>query len=205
MAESLAFSPEEEEVVAKACSGDRRAFEDLLQQYYPAITNYIHRRINDFHEGQDLVQETFLQVLCCLGQLRSNDHFPRWMFKIAFHVTVDWRRTRGKRNAQSVSIEAFSEEELEWATDDREEEERRIAKVDGNLAVARVVREVRALPDDYGVVLTLRYLEDLSCREIAAALGVTVTNVKVKLFRARRLLKRRLQPYAEELTEAVCP
>jgi RNA polymerase sigma-70 factor (ECF subfamily) len=169
----------------------------LVHRYGRAIERYISCRTGDEHEAQDLAQETFLRVFRSRDELRNPACLVRWTFRIASNLTIDWRRSLSRWARVSSIHNLVDEEELE-ITDSHHDPDGEDDLAD---AARRVVTEVGSLPRDYGVVLALRYLEQLTCPEIAALMRISVANVKVKLFRARNLLRRRLAVSEPELKE----
>ena len=80
--------------VHRSMAGDHRAFERLIRSYGAAVRGFLHRMVGDFHTSQDLTQETFLKAFVSLGNLDSPGRFRAWLFRIAFHVAVDFCRCR---------------------------------------------------------------------------------------------------------------
>lgn len=181
---------------------DPTRFATLVRDFGDEVVRFIERKTHDYHVAQDLAQETFLQAYCSLDQLRSRDNLRQWVFKIAFHLTMDWMRIRTRGGPTVCSLESVVETSGDETVDRLRSAAAHELEMDPEIgldvAVQRIVREVRGLPEDYGIVLVLRYLEELSCREIAALLRISLSSVKVKLFRGRQLLRRRMRAAEEE-------
>jgi RNA polymerase sigma-70 factor, ECF subfamily len=124
-----------------------------------------------------------------LGSFRLDSPLRPWLRRIATNVCVDSLRRRQAETMPLEEVLGSAAEPRSRSTDELPEE----------AALTRESREyvreqIRALPPDYRAALVLRYLEDLSYREIAEALGVSVSAVETRLFRARRALSRVLSP-----------
>jgi RNA polymerase sigma-70 factor (ECF subfamily) len=181
------MTSEERADVERSKRGDRDAFGRLIDRYAASICGFEYRLVKDFHQAQDLAQETFLRAFRCLGRLDRPERFRAWLFRIAFHVATDFRRSR---RLAPLSLEALEEDRGEvfaapagGASRAAEEPAER---------VRAALHAVGELPEGYALVVILRFVERLSYREIADVLDTSVSCVKVRLHRARRLLQTRL-------------
>ncbi|MBI3843260.1 MAG: sigma-70 family RNA polymerase sigma factor [Planctomycetes bacterium] len=181
------MTSEERVDVERSRRGDRDAFGRLIDRYAASICGFQHRLVGDFHEAQDLAQETFLRAYGALRRLDRAERFRSWLFRIAFHVAADYRRA----NRQStLSLQAIEEDCGEVVASSASG-----AMVAGEGPGDRARAALDALyglPENYALVAFLRFVERLSYREIAEALETSESCVKVRLHRARRLLKQRL-------------
>ncbi len=158
---------------------DPAAFRDLVVRHGPAVLRTCRRMLHDSHEAEDAFQATFLILIRKAPSIRDPELLGPWLVGVARRVAARSRR-RSTRQA---------ERERRWAEARTPAEER-----DGGLfEVRRVVRdELDQLPDTYARPLALCYLEGLTHDEAARRLGCPVGTVKVRLVRARRLLRDRL-------------
>ncbi len=172
--------------VRRSIRGDREAFGRLIDRYASSVCGFQHRLVGDFHQAQDLAQETFLRAFCSLDRIDRPDRFRPWLFRIAFHVATDFRRSRRR---EPVSLDAIEEELGETFAASGGGSKAGEEQFDRERAALQAVGE---LPESYGLVVILRYVERLSYREIAEALETSVTCIKVRLHRARHMLRRKL-------------
>ncbi len=121
-------------------------------------------------DADDVVQETFIQYHTTSKQFDSEQHIKAWLIRVAINRAVNVNRSWWRR--QSVPLEDYMET-LTFETPQAE----------------TLFQTVMGLPEKYRVVLCLFYYEDYSVREIADILQTTQSNVKVRLTRARKLLK----------------
>jgi RNA polymerase sigma-70 factor (ECF subfamily) len=148
--------------------------EQLYRESREALTGYFRRRHGYSHAAEDLVQETFFQLMRRVDRCRASASPRGYLFGIARHVSLDaWRRAKPPGES-AVSVEAIAAPEP-----------------DPRLAAAR--ETIAALPALQREVLDLRFQHDLSYAEIAEALGVPIGTVRSRLHNALELLRERLQ------------
>lgn len=183
------FSREwEEGLVAQAVNGDEAAFTRLYDHYFDRIYRHIYYRIGRSEDAEDLTQQVFLQAWRALSRYRQmGSPLVAWLLTIAHNVVVTFYRRA--KPAHSVGLEAE-----DWPSDEQSEEQLEGA-AEARLEYERVREKMRLLKPEHQQVLAMRFLEDLPCQDIAAALGKSEGNVRVIQHRAlnelRRILDRR--------------
>jgi len=167
--------------------GHLEAFGELVERYRVRIYNLAYRMLHSREEAEDVTQETFLNVYRSLGNFRGERLAP-WIYKIASNLCLDHLR----RRRPSVSLDERSGEDDDTA---REIADRTCVPEDEALAAALgedIQRAIDSLPPKYRSVVVLRHIEDLPYEDIAEVLGVPLGTVKTRLFRAREMLRVRL-------------
>lgn len=179
---------EEAQLIKKAQKGDPESFGALYDKYLAPIYRFVVLKVGDRHTAEDLTQQVFLSAW---QNVRSYKHrgypFSSWLYQIARNAVVDHYRT------SRVQIELDSVQELAGAADLMGELETKI-----DLELAKV--KIRQLPADYQDVIIMRFVEELSPSEVAAALGKSVGAVKVIQHRALNALKKLLEHGTEPKT-----
>jgi RNA polymerase sigma-70 factor (ECF subfamily) len=169
---------QEQAWVQAARAGDRRAFDQLVESYMRPVYNLTYRMLGNPQEAEDAAQETFMRAYARIDQYSEDHKFSTWIFSIANHHCIDRLR---KRRTTYVSID--DNPVLQNLTDDLPQPEHSLL---GKEEAAEVHRMLAQLEPDYRTPLVLRYWENLSYEEIAAALNLTIPAVKSRLFRARQ-------------------
>jgi RNA polymerase sigma-70 factor (ECF subfamily) len=141
--------------------------------------------------GEDLTQETFARAFSRLGSFRGQGTVQHWLYSIAANGCRDFLRAGG-RSERPANL---SGEEL-WTACDPEREA--VARQ----SVAALVAAVAGLPPACRQAFILFHLEDLSYEQISELTGVGVSALKVRVHRARELLRRRLGEAAEVVSAA---
>ena len=173
-------------------AGNEAAFDGLYVRYQDYVYNVCLGILSNPDDARDCAQETFLRAYCKVADFRAEAAFSTWLYRIAVNVCVGQLRKR--RRGRMASLEDESVREI---PDEGPRPWRGLERQVDEQLVRRVVAE---LPEDYRVVLVLRYFQELSHEEMVTVLGYTLGQVKVKLHRARRAFARK---WAERGLEAV--
>ena len=136
-------------------------------------------------EAEEITSEAFFKAFRALPGYDPTQPFSSWIFKIASNLSIDWLR---RRRPETASLD---EEETVWeVSDDRPTAEETLEKKQ----TMQVVEEaIGNLAPDYRAVVLLRHQEEKSYEEIAEILGLPLGTVKIRLFRAREELKKKLE------------
>ncbi len=171
------------ELLRRFRGGEERAFDQLFERYQDYVYNICLGVLADPDDARDVMQETFLRVYRKAGEFRAQAAFSTWLYRVTVNACVAQLRRRPR--AATVPLEDESVREIAddspaaWAGMVRGEDEARVREI------------VAALPEDYRVVLVLRYFQALSYDEMTRVLGYSLGQVKVKLHRARRAFARK--------------
>ncbi len=168
---------------------DPEAFASLYDLYVGRIYRFIFFKVNRKEEAEDLTSEVFLKTWQYLTEKTEKNikSFSGLIYQIARNILVDWYRA--KANHPEFSLDAAPDIE-EIPSED---------KMVANLMVAEgakvLLKQVRQLKQEYQEVVLLRYIEELSIKEIAQIVKKSPINVRVTLHRATNILKKTMQPY----------
>lgn len=173
-------------LVVRCQLGEPAAFDDLVEAWHRRLWSYIRRLTDDDESAAEAIQETWLRVLRGLPRLRETGRFAPWIHRIARNVVMD--RLRGEYSKPRTSD--VDPDSLQGAP----------VLSGRELDLDALRRELVSLPLLERDVLTLFYVQDLSLLETAEVLDIPVGTVKSRLFRARGLLREKLQA----ATSGVC-
>jgi RNA polymerase sigma-70 factor (ECF subfamily) len=160
--------------------GEVRNWEELFERYSPAVFGYLHRMSEDRHLAEDLTSETFYRAMRAVDGFRGDASMKTWLLRIARNLYLNRRR----RESRSQSLDDLEDRGELVAAREPDPETRFIRDQEG----ARVRRALRSLDEGDRSILFLAAEDELSCREIAEVLEISVPAVKTRLFRARRRL-----------------
>ncbi|WP_119068947.1 RNA polymerase sigma factor [Rubrobacter indicoceani] len=166
---------EDNDLVVRTLAGDTRSYEELVRRYERLVAKVLYPYAKREISAEDLVQETFLKAYDKLETFNPDYRFKTWLLAIANNLGIDTLRRRKEIVEFNQEVHGASSGGPET---DAIDAERR--------AGVRVAME--ALPETYQVPLMLRYDEEMSYAEIAEVLGLTVSAVKSRLFRARNMV-----------------
>jgi RNA polymerase sigma-70 factor, ECF subfamily len=191
-------------LVEQAKLGDFQAMESLLAKYEKQVFAVARRIVQQHQDAEEITQQTFLSVLEHLGEFREESQFRTWLLRIAANHALALLRKRVVRTAQSLDAagsddgyEGMPTPEYIAAWNETPEE----------LAVRKETRQsvedaLADLDEKYRIVFILRDIEELSTQETADLLGITRETVKVRLLRARLMLRERLtRLFGDEATK----
>ena len=175
---------EDSSLVGRCLSGEEGAYGLLLKKYKRPVFSLVYRMVRQREEAEELASEAFFKAFRALPAFDPAQPFSSWIFKIASNLSIDWLR---KRKLETSSLD---EEDSIWeVTDERPTAEEALERAQ----TMQVVEEaIGKLTPDYRVVVLLRHHEERSYEEIADILGLPLGTVKIRLFRAREELKKRL-------------
>lgn len=128
---------------------------------------------------QDLAQEILLQVWRSLPRFEGRASASTWSYRVALNTALTWRRDERRRRASQQPLFELDELSMEGANGEARAYEREV--------VERLFAAIRQLPKP-DAALVLLYLDDLSYRQMAEVLGISESNVGVKLNRAKKAL-----------------
>ncbi len=173
----------DEELARRAQRGDVHAFSTLVERYQKSIVNLAYRLVGNWDTALDISQDVFVRAFQMLHTFDSRRPFKPWLYRIATNRCYDYLRRQGREKA------IISEEEIpaRISSPDRfvDPEDQAIQ----NEIRQTVERVIAHLPPRYRAVITLRYLEGLTYKEISEILDMPIGTVKTHIHRARDILK----------------
>jgi len=173
----------DELLAAKALDGDLGAFEELVDKYKKSVFAIVYRIIGQYQEAEDITQEVFLIVYEKLYQFDMGKKFAPWIHKIAVNTTIS--ALRKKKKAINVSFdETYIQDNTSGS--DVDDPQTIFERTELSQFINEVIME---LPENYRVIIALRYQMDYSNGEIAEVLGISKENVEVKVHRARKAMR----------------
>jgi RNA polymerase sigma-70 factor (ECF subfamily) len=177
------------QLAALALRGHSEAYGELVRRHQTAVYNAIYRLVGERQDALDLAQEAFVRGYGALDSFDMARPFGPWVTRIAVNTALNWLQ---RRRVPTVPLaNGASAVQAERALADETAEPERVYLAGERQAQLR--RAILALPPHYRAVVELRHFQDLSYEEIATALGIALSDVKSQLFRARRMLRERLE------------
>ncbi len=173
-------------VIQRVLSGEMSLYELLVRRYNQKLYRVVRAVLRDDSEAEDVMQEAYVRAYEHLRDFAGRSTFSTWLIRIGVHEAL----ARMKKNGR-VDVVDFESEETpqELKTQAGRGPEMQYADTE-----ARQVLEesILSLPQQYRTVLMMRDVEEMSTAETAAALEMSEENVKVRLHRARAMVRREL-------------
>jgi RNA polymerase sigma-70 factor (ECF subfamily) len=179
-----AMGPTDEELAARAASGSRSAFEELMSRHNLRLFHFLRPRSGSDEDVEDLVQETFLKAFRNIARYDPRWKFSTWLYTIAVRTSISRHR------AAKVTAVSLEPEELEHPAPGPQETLIRKEEARGAGNIWLLARTLR--PNEYEV-LWLRYAEDMPLKEIARTMKRSLVGVRVLLHRSRLKLGEKLR------------
>jgi RNA polymerase sigma-70 factor, ECF subfamily len=174
--------------------GDPAAFARLVDLHESMVYNLAARLLGDAEEARDLSQEVFLQVYRSLGGFRGGSSLRTWIYRIVVNQSRNrrrfWKRRRRERSCSLEELKPSEEPQLRAGPGGSASALEELERAERSRGVQQALL---TLSFEHRAVLLLREVEELSCAEIGASLGLAEGTVKSRLSRAREALRVALQ------------
>ena len=175
--------------VEKVLSGNTSAFAYFVNTYQEMAVNIAYRICENMQDAEDVVQESFVKAYKNLHTFRLESKFSTWLYRIVFNTAVTFTKAKMW----------VVDDEVETVAHDVSSELDTTSQIELNETSEIVSHVLSKMPKAYGLTLTLFYLEDHSVKEVAEITGLNNSNVKVMLFRARKMFKELMEKTYPEL------
>jgi RNA polymerase sigma-70 factor (ECF subfamily) len=207
-----AIPPEEIALIERLRNGDEAAFVTLVGQHHKSLLHVARGYVSDQAVAEEVVQETWLGVLRGLQNFEGRCSLKTWIFQIL----VNRARTRGQRESRTVAFSSLAVAELEdsrpavdpsrfagpnadypdhWSTAPQQWDLTPEQMVLSSECRALLEKAIAALPPVQRQVITLRDIHGWDSPEVCNALGITETNCRVLLHRARSRVRQAMEDY----------
>jgi RNA polymerase sigma-70 factor (ECF subfamily) len=137
---------------------------------------------NNYHDAVDLTQEVFLHLYQVLDKFDGDRKFFPWMYRIATNVCYNALKKKPKEATSLDNVIEFVSDQDSQPEDKYESKEIR----------ETVHKAITELPENFRIPMVLRYLEDLSYKQISAAMDLPVSTIETRLYRGRIMLQKKL-------------
>jgi RNA polymerase sigma-70 factor, ECF subfamily len=178
-------------------TGDRQAWSEVLRVHLPALVGYATRMLGDKGRGEDAVQTAVLGVLQTFDRFEGRCSLRSWLFRAVHHRAIDLLRA----NARYVPM-PDQEEPTPFNKRGRWAEPVTPWNLDNQLHARRVLELVgvalEGMPHAHREIILLKDTHDLGHAEIAEVLGISVGNARIRLHRARKMLRAQVDRALEE-------
>ena len=175
----------EKDLLEKARANDQLAFNALFNVYWDFVYAFLLSRTSDPNRAEELSLETFSKAFDRISSFDQQRPFSNWLITIAKNHQIDQFRSTKKEGFTAP----LSEDTIhEVSSEELSPEERLIASQN----LDYVLGQIRSLKKEYRTILKLRYFDDLSLKQIEKELDESSSTVRVKLFRAKKMLANKL-------------
>ncbi|MEE9463313.1 MAG: RNA polymerase sigma factor [Bacteroidales bacterium] len=178
--------------ITKVLEGDRNAFAYLVDKYKTMVYSLALRLMKDREEAEEISQDAFIKAYQSLASFKGRAKFSSWLYRIVYNTAISKLRQqpagRVSLDESDIADTLYIESKQNYDTLSAGERKKYLEKA------------LDSLDMDEKMLVILYYYEERDLDEIATIAGLTKTNTKVKLFRARKKMLTVLQSYLKEET-----
>ena len=182
----------EAQLIRRARSGDTQAFAALVEQHERFVYNLALRTLGNPEDAADAAQDAFVRAWLALDEFRGQAQFRTWLYRIVLNLCLN-RVPRLRRQLNDLTHEEMID--LPEPVGQRADP---LVGLEQSELRASLHREIDRLPEQYRLLVSLRYQHELSYEEIAALVHLPVGTVKTGLFRAKARLRETLSIFEEQ-------
>lgn len=179
----------EKQLIDRMKSGDEDAFTEFFNQYQNTIYNFGVRFCGNPEDASDILQETLINTFKYIRNFKGNAKLTTWLYRIASNACLQKRR---KESGQESSLDELLETFHEAGSDNRYHPHDKLAQKEASGIIESAILK---LPVNYRIPFLLREVERLSHQEIAEILETSLSNAKVRVHRARLMLREMVTDY----------
>jgi RNA polymerase sigma-70 factor, ECF subfamily len=180
-------------LVERFLRGDARAFELLFRKHQSYAFNVAYGLVGNSDDAADITQEAFLRVHRNMERFRGDASFTTWLYRVVVNLAITELRRRTR--SRTLLMEDIAPAEAWRSEEDGDDAPALHLEIDAERETVQQV--LKHLPADYRAVLVLRHFQQLAYEEMCQVLGLTMSQVKTRLHRARRMFKERYQCLVE--------
>lgn len=156
----------------------------LINYFWVDVFSFVMKKVQDENVADEITVSVFSKVLAKLDLYDPNFQFKTWIFTIAQNTVIDYWRKKNRENEDST--DNFDDFKNQFA---RSPEELLISEEDHK----QILNIIESLDFNYQEIIRLRFFEEKSIKEIADELGLTISNTKVRIMRAKKVLSELLK------------
>lgn len=187
----------DENVVGRILNGEKALFEILMLRYNQRLFRVIRGYLNDKEEARDVTQNTYLKAYENLASFRGGSSFSTWLIKIGINEALMRLRKLKRKLEYASSLKNDDDSSTSYLNTGTMNPEQKAIQHETRQLIEQAVDN---LPEKYRIVYVLREVEGIGIEEAAATLGISESNVKVRLFRAKELLQKNLVTLSEDVS-----
>ncbi|MEX1277241.1 MAG: sigma-70 family RNA polymerase sigma factor [Bacteroidota bacterium] len=171
-------------IVTRVLAGEKRAYAELVDRHKDKATTLAMRMLKNREDAEEALQDAFIRAFHALPRFEWKSSFSTWFYRIVYNVCASALARKGEELHRSI------DEETEGENFDPPSDILLPDAAYESAEFSRIVREeVDLLPPMYGSVFTLFVMQEMSYEEIVNVTRLSLSAVKVRLFRARALLR----------------
>ncbi len=185
---------ENAELINKLKSGEEEAFRTVVNEYQRLILNCCFKFTKNAETAEDITQEVFIEVFRSVKNFRAESNLLTWIYRIAITKSLDYLKSQRRKKRFAAIKSLFEEDGVETniqSTDSGGPE--RVLEDKERMKVLSWAMD--SLPEKQKIAFTLSKYDEMSYKEIADILNLSISSVESLIFRAKTNLKKKLYSY----------
>jgi RNA polymerase sigma-70 factor, ECF subfamily len=179
----------ETEIIQKLQQGNEQAFKNLVENYQNLVVNTCFGMVHNNEDAEDIAQDVFIEVFRSIQNFRADAKLSTWLYRIAVNRSLNHIRDNKRRKWFQSFDDVVKEKNLQinhYASENPGTELESLQR-------ANILHEaIGSLPENQKTAFTLNKYEDLSYKEIADIMNITVASVESLIHRAKVGLQKKL-------------
>ena len=175
--------------IGQVVNGNSAAYKMLVERHKDMVFSIVIKIVRDRQEAEEVAQDVFIKAYQALARFEGKSKFSTWLYRIAYNAAISRERK------QKTGFTAIDESLIDNYTVDSVSEQMEAHSREEQIEALTAVME--KLPEDDNLLLNLFYRKDCPVEEISEITGLSVSNVKVKLYRIRKRMYEELKQLIE--------
>lgn len=176
--------------IKEVLKGDQNAFGEVVEIYKDKVFQLCYRMLGNRHEAEDMAQEAFIRAYVNIHSFNIKLKFSTWIYRIATNLCID--RIRKKKPDFYLDAEVAGTEGLNMYSQIASDTALPEDEVESLELHDTIQKEILLLPEKYRTVIVLKYIEELSLKEIGEILDMPIGTIKTRIHRGREALRKQL-------------
>ena len=170
----------DQEIIDSVRKGNESDYSIIIDKYKNKAFSMLKRMLKNEFDAEEVLQDCFLKAFNSLGTFKGEAKFSTWFYRIVYNTALTRLSSKKRRTENEMSsVEEHFDLKSDYGSDE-------IEKKDVNQFIHDTISK---LPERYSAIITMFYLNEMSIEEISEVMQITVSNVKVMLYRSRNSLR----------------
>lgn len=173
--------PGDKHYLDKVLGGNKNAYAFIVDRYRDNVFSLAHKICGSFEDAEEVAQDAFIKAFRSLGSFRNRSSFATWLYRITYNSAISHIRSR---NRSVLKLEDFPADAVDFLRDSESDE---IAEIEYRRTLLNFA--IQKLGDEERAIISMHYFQEMNLTEMAEITGIGKSNLKVRLFRARKKIE----------------
>lgn len=192
---------EDKELINKIRTDKKSGFKILVEKYQALVINTCYGFVHNRQDAEDVAQDVFIEVYRSIDKFRGESKLSTWLYRISVNKSLNHIRDN-KKNSWFQSLDLLFEQEQNRTSvkEPQDSQNNMPDKISENTETGKYIYQaINSLPQNQKIAFTLSKYEDLSYKEIAGVMEISLSSVESLIFRAKKNLQKKLINFYKNL------